>query len=86
MLPRFNSDGIGKKGGTSATSGKTSVRYRVVMPDDHTLMKRSFSVYANPMAACYCHQGKWYIAGIVPADDIPSWAQAKTLIRAELML
>lgn len=64
-------NGIGCKGGTSATAGKRATTYTVALPDGSTVQKRSFYVDSDSaIATGFMHQGKPVVA-VWPGQ--PTW-------------
>lgn len=62
--------GYGRRGGTSATAGKTSATYVVHMPNGRSERKKTFKAMQPwATAAVYEHDGTWYVAGIY--DEVP---------------
>jgi hypothetical protein len=63
----------GKKGGTSANSGRTATTYTVTFPDGTTASKKSFHVHADKAFAGIFQDkgGEWIVAGI--ASEPKDW-------------
>lgn len=58
----------GKKGGTSATAGKTAATYEATLPNGRVVRAKSFKVQADAaFLAIYLgtHTGEWHVAGVV---------------------
>lgn len=72
---RWNPEGVGCKGGTSATAGKKSCLYDVVFPDGTSKQVRTFKAQGQlAHAVIYLGQdGQWYSNGVY--DELPVWAR-----------
>lgn len=64
----------GKKGGTSATAGKVSVKYEATAPDGTVLTKRSFKA-GDEVAVMniYKHENVWYANCVYNRSNQPGW-------------
>lgn len=58
----------GRKGGTSATAGRSGATYRVRFPDGTSIEKRAFKAFQpEALAYIYQHEGRWHCAAVYDA-------------------
>ena len=73
-------NGIGCKGGTSATAGKKSVKFSFLSPDGKAMTGRTFKIAADdegPFIALFYasarNPSEWHFNTVVRADDERAW-------------
>ena len=72
----------GRRGGSSATAGKTSATYIVYLPNGRAERKRTFKASREwACAAIYEYEGTWYIAGVY--DVVPEKMKSYARVTAE---
>lgn len=73
-------DGIGCKGGTSATAGQTSAVYEIELPDGTKIRKRTFKAQGETAVACLSRwAGRYYVDAV--HDTRPTWANDTAVAR-----
>lgn len=66
-MPR---EGVGCRGGTSATAGRCATLYAVTLPDGRAVERRSFKASDDRAVAHCCRVGGvWYLTDIHPATS-----------------
>ena len=80
-------NGIGVKGGTSATAGKKSSKFAFTAPDGREMTARVFKVQGDGPFVALFYQGSegagdaWWYNTVVAADDPREWVARYDLPR-----